>query len=113
MTSGIKFPRTHFSEQEVLNFGLDDIEVAPTSMRGGLQWVEGLGWIRSPVNGVFPYEQYDYTSGNLDYKGINTDSSAADADTDWVIWKFTWSSGNCTKIQMLVGSWTGRAGLSW
>lgn len=104
-----KFPRTQFTPQEILNFGLDESNIAPTSLRGGLEWAEGLGWLRHPINGVYPYEQYDYTSGNLDYKGINTDRSADDADTDWIIFKYTWVSNNCTKIQMRITSWTNRA----
>ena len=106
--------RTEFTEQQILNFGLDHGGIKPpTSMRAALAYAEGLGWVRAPIKGTYPYEQYDYTSGNLDYMGINTDPAAADADTDWCVFKYTWSGGNCTKIQMLVGSWTGRAGLSW
>ena len=113
MTSNIRFPKTEYTPQAIANMGLDSIDVAPTSIRGGLEFVEGMGWLRSPIKGVYPYEQYDYTSGDLDYMGINNDGSAADGDTDWIVFKYTWSGGNCTKIQMLIGSWTGRAGLSW
>lgn len=55
-------------------------------------------------------QKYDYTSGNLDYAGKNTDLSALDADTDWYIWKYTWVGSNCTLIQgPRVTSWTNRA----
>jgi hypothetical protein len=104
-----KFPRTQFTEQEILNMGLDESNIAPTSLRGSLTWAKGLGWLRNPVNGVFPYEQFDYTSGNIDYKGINTDIAAADTDPDWIIFKYTWTGDNCTKIQMRITSWTLRA----
>lgn len=58
-------------------------------------------------------KQFAYDSdGNVEYAGFNTDGSAADGDTDWYVWKYTWSSGNCTKIQGPVeGSWTGRVAL--
>lgn len=56
-------------------------------------------------------QKFDYTSGDLDYAGKNTDLSAADGDTDWYIWKYTWVGGNCTLIQgPRVTSWTNRAG---
>jgi hypothetical protein len=109
MTSTIKFPPTYYTEQEIMNMGLDSKDVAPTSLRGSLQFAEGLGWMRTPVKGTFPYEQYDYTSGNLDYAGFNTDITAADADTDWLIFKYEWSAGNCVKIRMRITSWTDRA----
>jgi hypothetical protein len=59
-------------------------------------------------------QRFDWTSGDLDYKGLNTDANAAESDADWYVWKFTWVDGNPTLIQgPLVGSWTDRAALSW
>ena len=66
------------------------------------------------ANDYWKVSQYDWTSGDLDYKGFNVTLAAADAATTWYIWKYTWSTGNPTKIQgPLVGSWTGRAALGW
>ncbi len=56
-------------------------------------------------------KKLDYTSGNLDYMGENVNADAADGDTDWTIYKFTWDGTNCTVIQKRTGSWTGRAAL--
>ncbi len=59
-------------------------------------------------------QRFDYTSGSLDYKGVNETHKALITDTDWYVWKYTWSSGNCTRIEgPLKGSWQGRAALSW
>jgi len=55
-------------------------------------------------------KQYDYATGKLDYVGCNTDVSAGDGDTDWYIWKYTWTGENLTKVQgPRVTSWTNRA----
>ena len=54
-------------------------------------------------------KKFDYTSGNLDYLGVNENADAADGDTDWTIYKLTWVGSNCTVIQKREGSWTGRA----
>lgn len=55
--------------------------------------------------------KFDWTSGNLDYKGVNANASAADGDTDWLIYKYTWDGSNLTVILKRTGSWTGRAAL--
>jgi len=56
----------------------------------------------------------DWTSGDLDYKGLNTDHDAATDAATWYIWKFTWSGSNPTRIEgPLVGTWDGRAALGW
>jgi hypothetical protein len=58
--------------------------------------------------------RYDWTSGNLDYKGFNLLATAAEDATDWYVWKYTWSDSKPTRVQgPLVGTWTGRSGLSW
>ena len=102
--------RTTWTQQEVLNLGTDvDIKNQPLSIRGGLVWVEGKGWYKAPLKEMFPYEQYDWTSGDLDYYGINDDIAAADSDTDWIIYKCEWTSGKITKMRMRVTSWTNRS----
>ena len=55
--------------------------------------------------------KFDWTTGNLDYKGVNVNADALDGDTDWLIYKFTWVANNPTVIQKRQGSWTGRAAL--
>jgi hypothetical protein len=53
--------------------------------------------------------KFDWTSGNLDYKGVNVNADASDDDTDWLIYKYTWVGSNPTKVQEKQGSWTLRA----
>jgi len=59
-------------------------------------------------------QRYDYTSGNLDYKGSNvTHDAATDAET-WYIWKYTWNGDNVERIEgPLIGAWDNRATLDW
>lgn len=53
-------------------------------------------------------------SGELTYKGIHATHKAATSDTSWLIWKYTWTSANVTRIEgPLEGSWDGRAALAW
>ena len=57
---------------------------------------------------------FDFTSGNLDYKGQHTVHKTAEGAATWWIWKYTWTSGNPTRIEgPLVGSWTNRSSLAW
>lgn len=101
--------RIGYTEQEILNLTLDDPNLAITALRGNLEYASGAGWIRSPIAGVYPYQQFDWTTGNLDYWGINGSITATDAQTDWVIFKFTWVSGNPTVIKQRITSWSLRA----
>jgi hypothetical protein len=59
-------------------------------------------------------QRYDYTSGNLDYKGVNETHKAATDSSTWEISKYTWTGSNITRIEgPLTGSWDGRAALAW
>jgi len=59
-------------------------------------------------------KRLEYSSGNLVYRGYNTTNKASTSAQDWHIWKYTWSSGDLTRIQgPLVGTWDGRASLDW
>lgn len=60
-------------------------------------------------------KRFDWTSGDLDYLGFSTTHKASTSTGNlWYIMKFTWSSGNPTRIEgPLVGNWDGRAALSW
>ena len=57
------------------------------------------------------YVQFDPNDSAPDYIGINEDSDASDSDTDWVIFKFTYSGDNATKIRRKTGAWSGRVAL--
>lgn len=57
---------------------------------------------------------FDWTSGNLDYMGLNVVLGAAEAAATWYVFKFSWTLGNITRCQgPIVGSWTGRAAMGW
>ena len=58
----------------------------------------------------YRYKQFAYdASDNLEYLGENKNIIAADGDTDWVIYKFEYSSGNLVKRRKQITSWTLRA----
>lgn len=102
--------RIGFTEQEIANLTLDNQSIGITSLRGQLEYAEGAGWVRKPIGGCFPYVQMEEDSnGNIIYKGINGSLSATDAQTDWIIFKYTWGTTIPTKIQMRVTSWTNRS----
>ena len=60
-------------------------------------------------------QRLDYTSGDLDYRGVNVGHKAGTGTNTWYVWKYTWNgSGACTRIEgPLVGSWDNRASLAW
>jgi hypothetical protein len=64
------------------------------------------------IGGYYDNVQFDFAGGaNPIYIGFHTDADATDGDLGWVIWKFTWVSGNPSQKRKKVGSWTGRAAL--
>lgn len=60
-------------------------------------------------------ELYEWSSGNLIYRGGNTLVNASESDASWYIFKYTWdSSGNLTNVKgPIKGAWSNRAGLAW
>jgi len=62
----------------------------------------------------FMDQRFDFTSGNMDYKGLNPVHNEATDAVTWYIFKYTWDGTDCTRIEgPLVGSWDGRATLAW
>lgn len=51
----------------------------------------------------------EYSGGEIQYRGRHTSMNAATSDSNWFIEKYTWSGGDCTRIQMQVTSWDNRA----
>lgn len=104
------YHKTRWTEQELLNLSSDH-DVSPPILTVGLKsFHPSGGWLPFPIANIYPYVQMDWTSGNMDYYGVNASASAADGATDWVIFKFTYDgSSNITKIQSKVGTWTSRA----
>lgn len=90
---------------------------------GTLSWVKmqqpsldtDLANIESLEAGTYWKDQrYDYTSGNLDYKGQNTTHKEATNAETWYIQKYTWMGDNVVRIEgPLVGAWDDRASLAW
>uniref|UniRef100_A0A6M3JU69 Uncharacterized protein n=1 Tax=viral metagenome TaxID=1070528 RepID=A0A6M3JU69_9ZZZZ len=59
-------------------------------------------------------KRYEYSSGDLIYMATHRAFNADDSDKNWQVYKLTWSSGDCTRIQgPVVGSWANRASLGW
>jgi hypothetical protein len=102
--------KTKWTEQEIMNMSLDDELDVPLLTVGLKTYHPSGGWLPFPIANIYPIAQMDRTSGYLDYYGVNADRSASDDATDWVIFKFTRNgSGEVTKIQSKVGTWTARA----
>lgn len=66
-------------------------------------------------NNYWKDQRFDYTSGDLDYKGLSQIHKAAtDIGDLWWIWKYTWSGANLVRIEgPLNGVWDSRAALGW
>jgi len=102
--------KTKFQMQEMMNFSLDDAVHPPLLTYGQKQYHPSGGWIAAPAGGTYPYEQYEWSGGNVIYKGLNTAIAAADATADWLVYKFTYDvNDQVTKIQSQVTSWTNRS----
>jgi hypothetical protein len=59
------------------------------------------------------YQLYEYSGGNLLYRGVNPVHGAAEAATTWVVQKYTYGANGITKLERLTGAWSGRAALAW
>ena len=58
--------------------------------------------------------RYEYSAGNLIYKGTNTTHKAATTAETWYVWKYTWSGDDMVRCEgPLTGQWDNRASLSW
>ena len=58
--------------------------------------------------------QFEYSSGDLIYMGMNEMENVSDDTATWAIFKYTLGADGITKIQgPITGSWTNRATLAW
>jgi len=58
--------------------------------------------------------RYDFTGGELTYKGRNVGHKAATSAATWYVTKYVYSGGDIVRIEgPLVGTWDGRAALAW
>ena len=56
---------------------------------------------------------FDANDSAPTYIGVNVNPGATEGQADWLVYKFTYSGSNVTKIEARNGSWTGRAALPW
>jgi hypothetical protein len=56
-------------------------------------------------------KQMAYDTGDVIYAGYHVDAKPSDDDPNWLIYKYTYTSTDLTKIQKIQGTWTGRASL--
>jgi hypothetical protein len=54
----------------------------------------------------------EYSAGKLIYSGTNSQSVSV-GDATWVIKKLFYTGNDLVDVQVLTGSWSGRAALSW
>jgi hypothetical protein len=91
-----------------------ETDTGSTYVFDGAAWVKIRDLAVSVSNDLWDDTRFDWTSGDLDYKGKNETHKALVTATDWQIYKYTWAAGLPTRIEgPLEGSWTGRAALSW
>ena len=104
--------------EDVFNLGVDPttgaLKIASyvwdTSL---LQWVRMTQPSSSGESGSTLDTRLEYdTDGNPTYKGYNALHGASVDATTWLIYKYTWSSGNATRIEgPLVGAWSDKENL--
>lgn len=72
-------------------------------------------FVKPAIDGTYWHDiRLEYSSGDLIYKGYHIDHKAATDSATWFIWKFTWSGTDITRKEgPIIGSWDGRAALSW
>ncbi len=70
--------------------------------------------VSSPAD-AYKHQIFVYDSdGNVTYIGRHANHKESTASTDWKVWKYTWTSGNCTKIEgWLEGAWDDYSTLAW
>lgn len=98
------------SEQRVLNWSFDEEFQLLATM--GLVYDPGTNSIhRQGAFGNVGCVKFDPSDEQPNYIGINTNADATTGDTDWNIYKFTYSGTSATEIKRKTGAWDGRAAL--
>lgn len=72
-----------------------------------------LTQLESAAGIQYKEQRLDYdTDGNLTYKGLHLNYGASQSDTNWFVWKFTWTSGNLVRIQgPVITPWSERGNM--
>ncbi len=66
------------------------------------------------LNGYFKDIRFEYSSGDLIYRGVNFVHKAETSAADWEIWKYTHGADGIDRIEgPLKGAWDNRATLGW
>ena len=104
---------TKYSEQDIMNYGFSDVfqrlQVMPV-MQDPSRTANSAYRVQK-VNGGLPEVRMAYDSDdNMEYAGLTHPGTATD-DVQWLIWKLTWTDGNCTRVQNATGSWDNRESL--
>ena len=82
---------------------------------GDLTWERMRQPQISPLADELPLDtRFEYSSGDLIYKGLHATHKAATSATDWIIWKYSWTGIDITRIEgPLTGAWDNRSSLGW
>ena len=117
-----------FFETVVKNYSGLSSETKPTIAAGnnvpnGSRWREvdtgciyffnesNDAWYSLDTNKVMLLE---YSGSDMVYRGTHITHKAATSLAGWVVYKYTYVTGDLTKIEgPLVGTWDGRAALDW
>jgi len=61
--------------------------------------------------GIYADIQFDPSDATPTYIGLNLTKGESDSALTWKIYKFTYDSGDTTRIQLAYGAWSNRASL--
>ena len=101
--------KTKYSSQTIDNAGFDDTYMI--SRRALYHYNPATDSFEPTKETDAAYVQYDTDDSAPNYIGVNANADALDGDTDWTVYKFTYSGSNVTSIKRKTGSWTGRVAL--
>jgi hypothetical protein len=66
------------------------------------------------AGGYFLDERLEKLNGNVVFRGVNEKQNADENDTDWIIWKYSYSDGELVRKQgPREGPWKNRYSLGW
>ena len=81
--------------------------------------IEGAGGIldRTAQIGLDLYwrvRRFEYSGGDVKYIGCNEDLKAPTSESTWVVWKYSYTSGDVSLIEgPITGAWDNRATMGW
>ena len=79
----------------------------------GLTGIDTDANLQAATNTKWEDQRLEYSTGDLIYKGAHEKHNAGTDDSDWFIWKFTWSGSDIIRIELRKGPWDDRATLGW